>query len=933
MSVRHLNPFRETAQRYRAKYWAGTLPIPYREKHPPPTGFTGHAAPYPTAVQIQQWCEDGGRHNICLRLAGVDKQYEVIGIDVDHYISGGKDKRGGDQLEALEEKYGKLPETWISSARFDGVSGIRYYRVPRGLAFRGKIDKDIECIQKGHRFAVVWPSKHPDGGTYHWFAPGSPLTKEGIGPVEEIPNARELPLLPETWLKFLTQDKMSASELDRIDMDSSVDEIYKWADDVLSGSEPDGTPIEMCALMQDKLKKHKKKIVEDATSHDKIVNAHFNLLSLAAEGHLGWVKALNEIEQFWVNDVIARDKRGRDELIHEIWRSRTNALRKLKAKCDARIAIGAAPIDPPCSSVGCSGAKGASNAVSAVSAVGTVGAGTGGAVGASGGGGAAPEDTDLDDIPQGVGKPVGDYRMNDDGNAEHFADLFTSLSSGIGPSVRYAKGKGWIIWHDGENPHWQLDSDGDQEMRRMWQRVRNRQEDYAENALYPAFIADLNNFQNGVGGVTAADVKASKARYERWRRFAELSGNNKNAESAIRAVASIGGVAIDVNELDANHRLMGVKNGVLELGLDGVFLRKAKATDYITLNTGVEWKKPSAFSMDIWKGYLDTFLPDPELQRAVQVILGHCLIGGNPEKVLVVFKGGTNTGKSTMISVLERALGDYAGTINPTVFQSHKFNSTLVGALPKRMVMCSEFEENDNLSAAMIKRITGGNDVITQEIKFSNAVVSGVPQFVAILPTNETPSIEGNDEALKNRLLVIPFNVTPAKIDKEAANIVRNTCPTAVLHWLVEGYVEYRRLGYLPRVTEMEEATEEFAAELDEVATFARDVLQSHSERKQIHYLNIPYEWCVQSGNLYARFEQWWRDNKMPEHQKPSIIRFTRRLKALGFQCVQRKVGDTNGKFWIGVKIKSRIDRDVIPMGNSLGTVVSRLTGNRGSDD
>lgn len=79
---------------------------------------------------------------------------------------------------------------------------------------------------------------------------------------------------------------MSVGDLERIDMDSSVDEIYKWADATFHGD----SDSEMCSIMQRKLDGHKKAISEDATSHDKIVNAHFNLLSLAAEGHIGWVK-------------------------------------------------------------------------------------------------------------------------------------------------------------------------------------------------------------------------------------------------------------------------------------------------------------------------------------------------------------------------------------------------------------------------------------------------------------------------------------------------------------------------------------------------------------------------------------------------------------------------------------------------------------------
>lgn len=924
MSVRHINPFRETAIRYRENYWAGVLPIPYGEKHPPPTGFTGHAAPYPTGEQIQQWCEDTTRHNICLRLAGVSKEFEVIGIDVDHYTSGEKEKCGGDQLKALEEKLGKLPPTWISSARTDGVSGIRYYRVRRGLAFRGKIDKDIECIQKGHRFAVVWPSKHPDGGMYRWFGPGAPLEKHHWVQGDIIPDARTLPELPESWVTYLTQNKMSASDLERIDMDSSVDEIYKWAEATFHGDEN----TEMCSTMAKKVEDHKNSISSEATSHDKIVIAHYNILALASEGHMGWVSAINEIEKFWTDDVVKRDKRTLDELIQEVWRSRTNALRKIKARIEGRVAINAAPVDPSCLSTGlCGASRSGQGALSAV-----LGAVSGAVSGAGVGvGGDGDGDDPLDTVPRGALGPVGEYPMNDDGNAQHFVDMFSSVA--IGPSVRYAKGKGWIIWHDGKNPHWELDQDGDQEMRRMWQLVKNRQQDYVDNALYPAYIASLANHANNPTPTSSDQVKADKARYEKWKRFAEISGNNRQAEAAIRAVVSIPQVAIDLNILDANPHILGVKNGILELDGENVRLRKARATDYVTLNTGIPWEKPNEYAAGLWRNYLNTFLPDPELQRAVQVNLGHCLIGGNPEKILIVFKGGTNTGKSTMISVLEMALGDYAGSINPTVFQSHKFNSVLVDALPKRMVMCSEFEESDNLSAAMIKRITGGNDVITQEVKFSNAKVSGVPQFVAILPTNEAPSIEGADEALKNRLQVIPFDVTPPKIDKQAANVVRQMCPTAVLHWLVEGYMEYRRLGFLPRVTAMEEATEEFTAELDEVATFAKEVLQSHSDRKRIGLGWEDVDWCVQSGNMYARFEQWWRDNKMPEYGKPSIIKFVRRMKALGYVSKQKVVGGVNGKFWLGVKIKSRIDRDVIPMGQSMTAVISSLTGKPGSGD
>src|SRR4029077_4894109 len=127
-------PFKDAVAKYRNRGWFGTLPLPKGKKEAPPENWTGKKAGYPDRELIVVWIaekkyKDG---NICLRLAGVSNEYEVIGIDVDHYESGGKNKIGREQLRELEARLGPLPKTWISSARSDGISGIRYFLVPRG---------------------------------------------------------------------------------------------------------------------------------------------------------------------------------------------------------------------------------------------------------------------------------------------------------------------------------------------------------------------------------------------------------------------------------------------------------------------------------------------------------------------------------------------------------------------------------------------------------------------------------------------------------------------------------------------------------------------------------------------------------------------------------------------------------------------------------
>ncbi|ALI26937.1 DNA primase/helicase, phage-associated [Mycolicibacterium fortuitum] len=339
------NPYSDTALDYRIAGWCGPLPLPYKDKFPPPTGTNKRTSPYPTTDQINEW-RDGEPKNICVRLAGVDADHEIVGIDVDHYAKGNRQKNGFDQLQKLIATLGPLPDTWTATARTDGKSGIRFFRVPRNLRFRGQAAQDIEVIRKGHRYAVVWPSVHPEGGTYWWFPPGvEPATENKLAWDRQIPDARELPLLPDSWIDFLTSRIIASDEL--IEDESRADEIYDWATETFHGDDD----TEPCAHMRQKLNLAITKVQNTSTFHDAIINAHWNILKLAFEGHHGWNVTINEFEQVWADEVIKRGGttvRDLATLNAEIWRSRTNALRKIKPSSDQRKKINAAPIDPSC---------------------------------------------------------------------------------------------------------------------------------------------------------------------------------------------------------------------------------------------------------------------------------------------------------------------------------------------------------------------------------------------------------------------------------------------------------------------------------------------------------------------------------------------------------------------------------------------------------
>ena len=858
-------PFKDAAAKYRNRGWFGTLPLPKGKKEKPPEKWTGKAAKFPTRELIESWMaekkyKDG---NICLRLARVNDDYEVMGIDVDHYESGGKNKLGGDQLKELEDRLGPLPKTWISTARSDGVSGIRYFLVPRGLAFRGKAAKDIDIVSKGYRYALVWPSIHPNGCVYLWYAPDKPLDGNGT---DLIPMANGLPLLPEAWIDYLTANR-TAFSLDELDLTLDADGMVDWAADNF----PD--PENMCFRMREKVDGHKRAIKADPSSHDKIVNAHYNITRLAAEGHTGWHKAIEEIEKFYAEDVIERQKRGLAELQGELFRSRTNALRKVKVQVDKQIAQsaqGIPPDDPEC-------------------------------------GGA----TDLLE-------PPGCYKQTDDGNGKHFHDLFNTPD---GATLRYISDwNQWILWcevAEGLN-RWIPDNEDGGKIRRAWWEVKERQEAYVEGlkAVYDAEIASAiaqGAPIRGSGANVPNSLIAARNAYTSWNAFVLKSGMNYNAEQAIKACAKRNGIHQVSDDLDQRRDLLGVANGVLELGDSGVNLRENQMQDLLTFNTNVEWgEELDPQGEALWNDFLDMFIPDLEIRRIIQIAIGYCLLGGNPERVFLIALGQTSSGKSTFARVITKAFGDLAAPVGKTMFQNNKFKPSLTRNKDKRLLSNTEFDNNTIVSTAVIKELSGGSDILEVEVKHKDEVKLSDPQFVTLVATNQLFKLNEPDLAIQRRLYILPFNeiISREKEKKNFADLLERYSLPAVLKWAVDGYLMYIGNKGLIHNNQTSALTREAMVDMDVYSEFMEQCLEMHEHHDNFHIDEMVWsdrpEWCIESTAMKNHFKAWWYDNDYKERDFPSTKALTKRLMSLGMRKPNKplRVNGKVGRYWLGVKFK-----------------------------
>ncbi|MEU9641320.1 bifunctional DNA primase/polymerase [Streptomyces sp. NPDC048188] len=188
-------PYATGAPLYAEAGWTGVFPVVRSTKLPALKNVTGR-----DGIQSQPGQYDAphmlAAHGACN--LGVRLPRGVVGIDVDDYDG----KTGAATLAKLEAELGALPPTFTSTARGDGPSRIRFYRVPEDCGeLAVSAGADIDVIQHHHRYAVVWPSVHPKTGTaYRWYRTDGEALPEGlIVPQDGFPD------LPAAWLEHLSK--------------------------------------------------------------------------------------------------------------------------------------------------------------------------------------------------------------------------------------------------------------------------------------------------------------------------------------------------------------------------------------------------------------------------------------------------------------------------------------------------------------------------------------------------------------------------------------------------------------------------------------------------------------------------------------------------------------------------------------------------------
>lgn len=411
------------------------------------------------------------------------------------------------------------------------------------------------------------------------------------------------------------------------------------------------------------------------------------------------------------------------------------------------------------------------------------------------------------------GAPDG-HRYTDTGNADRLVALH-------GETLRYVPL--WAAWLAWDGRRWELDHDD----------VR------------------VTELAKGVPRRMLELVAHADGRDERKRllNFATRTESAGGLAAMIRLARTVPSVAVDHHRLDAQPWWLTVANGDLNLR-SGVL----EPHDPDRLSTKLaDVRHDAEATAPAFEAFLAQILPDEDLQAYVQRFVGYCLTGDVSEQVIAIWHGSGANGKSTLINVLRRLLGDYATIAKRELLvasQHEQHPAALVDLFGARLATCVELREGAALDEARVKSLTGGDTIAARRMREN--WWSFEPTHKLVVATNHRPQIRADDPATWRRVHLVPFEVTipPERIDRHLAErIIADELP-GVLNWSLAGLEDWRRQG-LAAPERVRYATDAYRAEADTVAMFLADeeirldpdAVVGSTELREIHG-----RWCDDQG-------------------------------------------------------------------------------------
>lgn len=352
-----------------------------------------------------------------------------------------------------------------------------------------------------------------------------------------------------------------------------------------------------------------------------------------------------------------------------------------------------------------------------------------------------------------------------------------------------------------------------------------------------------------------------------------------------------------LKRLDENPNLLGFNNGIYDLKLSE--FRDGEADDFVSMTTGLDYREYSWDSDDVSEvmEFLEQILPDYDVREYVLTLLGSFIHGSNKNEKFHIWTGSGGNGKSKLIELFEKAIGDYSCKLPISLLTSKRKASNeaqpeLARTKGKRSAILQEPDEKTRINVGLMKEMTG-NDTITARNLYENPI-EFKPQIKMILICNHLPELPYDDEATWRRVRAVEFKsrfvdeeewdkTDPYQFPKDESLSERFPKWKEPFMWILLQYQKKWRENGLREPNEVIECTEKYKAQNDHFADFYRAHIIKNTDSNEL----IPFKF------IYSTYKKVVENNSEAP-KKPKELQ----------AYLEKKIGPIGGsgtkKGWVG---------------------------------
>lgn len=347
--------------------------------------------------------------------------------------------------------------------------------------------------------------------------------------------------------------------------------------------------------------------------------------------------------------------------------------------------------------------------------------------------------------------------------------------------------------------------------------------------------AHLCSVQSEIDIVAAAEAERARAN--------AVSGNTVGARSARKVLArakvkrnALGSIQFDkavtqklaakvgknAQDFNADPVLLGTPGGVVDLRSGRT--RPGHRDDLISRSTAVI---PSDTTPERWIQVLgEAFPAQPEMVEFLQRLAGVCLTGLTRDEKFFFLYGTGRNGKGVFMETLLYIMGDYSAKASADVFLSSVRAESTQNDLAlmdgARLVWGDEIPVGRKWDTATIKNLTGGDTIVAKRLYRDKFIFK--PQATIFIAGNTKPRITGVDVAIRERMVLVPFEQTfsKGKADPNLKRYLADQEAGGILSWAIEGARKYLEDGLMIPDT-VQQASADYLESEDAVMQFVED--------------------------------------------------------------------------------------------------------------